>query len=506
MPSSDHLSQPGCVSAWRTLVRLLTVLMMLNGMVGCATNPVSGQSDFVMMSEAEEISIGRQYHPRILKEYGYYEDEKLQAYVQEVGSRVAALSHRPGLIYRFTVIDSPVINAFALPGGYIYITRGLLAYLDSEAELAAVLGHEIGHVTARHAVKQQSAAQAAGIGYTVAQILLPDLRSSVAQDMFNILSTATLSGYGREQELEADHLGAEYLARSGYPPQAMLDVLRVLKGQEEYSKQVAQAEGRDSKSVGGYHGLFASHPDNDTRLKEVVNEALPLYADRAQANRGIEAFLTHIDGLVYGDGAAQGVRRQNRFYHAKLGIAIEFPVGWEIHNLADRVVAVAPNGEASQVMTVQDLNRVLPPEQFIAERLKLQMSDLQSLPVAPLEGVTGRTVITTQQGRRPARLSVIYQGTQAFILLGTSRDLADFELYEGKLQQSAASFHTLSNDERQLAQALRIHLLKADGQTRYATLAQQSILPGLKEAQLRLLNQQYPSGEPEPGRMLKVVR
>ncbi|HNV55426.1 MAG TPA: M48 family metalloprotease [Pseudomonadales bacterium] len=503
MPTCEPLTRPAA-RPWRAWWLLLWVL--LGGSSGCATNPVSGQSDFVMMSEAEEVAIGRQYHPRILKEYGYYDNEALQEYVQQVGGKVAAMSHRPGLVYRFTVVDSPTINAFALPGGYIYITRGLLAYLDSEAELAAVLGHEIGHVTARHAVRQQSAAQAAGIGYTVAQILLPELRSSAAQDMFNILAQATLSGYGREQELESDRLGAEYLARSGYPPQAMLDVLRVLKAQEEYGRQLAQAEGRDPGSVGGYHGLFASHPDNDTRLKEVVNEALPLYVDRPAADRGVESFLKQIDGLVYGDSPEQGVRRQNRFYHARMGIAVEFPTGWEVQNLADRVVAVAPSGEATQVMTVQDLNRAMPPEQFIAERLRLQLSDVQPLAVEPLQGVTGRTVVSTRQGKRPARVSVIYKGPQAFILLGTSRELADFELYDGKLQQSAASFHALTPDERALAQALRIRLIRADDGTRYATLAQQSILPGLKEAQLRLLNQHYPAGEPRTGQMLKVVK
>ena len=194
-----------------------------------------------MISENKELEMGRTYHPQIIEQYGRYEDEALQRYVQDVGQRLAAVSHRDDLVYRFTVLDSPVINAFALPGGYIYITRGMMAYLNSEAELAAVLGHEIGHVTARHGVRQQSAAQAASLGYTLGAILLPGLRTAGAQDLFNVFGGALLSGYGREHELESDRLGAEYLARSGYPSEAMIEVIGVLKDQATFAEALSTA-------------------------------------------------------------------------------------------------------------------------------------------------------------------------------------------------------------------------------------------------------------------------
>jgi predicted Zn-dependent protease len=223
----------------QSLYRLVGALLFLT-LAGCAQNPVTGESNFVMLSEDSEIAIGRENHPKIIKQYGRYDNEALQTYVQAIGERLANASHRSELIYRFTVLDSPVINAFALPGGYIYITRGLMAYLNSEAELAAVLGHEIGHVTARHGVRQQSAAQAANLGYTLGAILLPQLRNRSSQQLFNVLGGALLSGYGREHELEADALGAEYLARTGYDSRAMIDVIRVLKNQEVFAAEQAK--------------------------------------------------------------------------------------------------------------------------------------------------------------------------------------------------------------------------------------------------------------------------
>ncbi len=207
-------------SSWLALL----LAPWLTGLPGCATNPVTGSSDFVLMSEQQEIALGRQSHPQILKESPEYTNAQLAAYVQRVGAKLAAHSHRSNLIYRFTLLDSPDVNAFALPGGYIYITRGLLAYLNSEAELAAVLGHEIGHVTARHSVRQQSASTATGL---FGAVLAGVTGVSAAGDVANIAGTALVRGYGREHELEADRLGAEYLARSGYDPQAMLRVIHV---------------------------------------------------------------------------------------------------------------------------------------------------------------------------------------------------------------------------------------------------------------------------------------
>lgn len=189
------------MTSLKRLISRFALFALAAWLGGCAINPVSGTPNLVMMTEEQEIALGRTNDPKVRAQYGVYDDAKLQAYVQQVGKRVAAHSHRPQLVYRFTVLDTPDVNAFALPGGYIYITRGILAYLNSEAELAAVLGHEVGHVTARHSVRQYSAAMA---GQVAAVVLL---RTQAAQDLFNVIGNALLSGYGRDHELEADRLG-----------------------------------------------------------------------------------------------------------------------------------------------------------------------------------------------------------------------------------------------------------------------------------------------------------
>src|SRR3989338_6992464 len=180
-------------------MHLLITALALALLSGCAQNPVTGQNDFVMMSEEQEIAIGRQYNEQVIsKQYQVYGSKALQDYVNRVGQKLARNSHRPQLQYHFAVLDTPEINAFALPGGYVYLTRGILAYLNSEAQRAAVVGHEIGHVTARHGVRQQSAAQAANIGLTIASIFVPEVNSMGGQNLTNLIGGALLSGYGRE--------------------------------------------------------------------------------------------------------------------------------------------------------------------------------------------------------------------------------------------------------------------------------------------------------------------
>ncbi len=479
------------------------LLLILFLFCGCAVNPVSGDRDFVLLSEAKEISIGREYHPKILKQYGKYDNPALQAYVTQTGKKLASFSHRPGLVYRFTVLDSDAINAFALPGGYIYITRGLLAYLNTEAELAAVLGHEIGHVTARHGVRQQTAASAANIGMTIGRILLPELRNQAASSLYGLLSGALLSGYGREHELEADGLGAEYLARSGYDPRAMIEVLKVLKRQSEFSKAVAEAEGREVQT---YHGLFASHPDNDTRLQNVINNKRSLFV-RSASLKNDENFLHMLAGLVFGDSSAEGIRRKNKFYHRDLGFAIFFPDGWVLKNRSDSLEGVAPQGKAFALLTVQDINKLLTPREFLAERLGFkQLANGRKISPADLKAYTAFAELNSRYGMRHARVAAIYFNDRSYILTGIAKNVQSQNDVNAEILQTALSFHPLSKKEAFLSEPLRIQLQRAKASTTYKKLALASRLPGYAESQLRLLNHHYPKGRPVPGKILKIVQ
>lgn len=484
----------------------LLLLAVLTGAVlpgGCAVNPVSGKQDFVLISEEAEIEMGRKAAPEVIKEFGRYDHAELQAYVQRVGEGLAAHSHRTNLVYRFTVLDSTDVNAFALPGGYIYITRGLLAYLNSEAQLAAVLGHEIGHVTARHSVQQQSAAQAADFGYTLGSILFPELRNQGAQQLFGTLGSALLSGYGREHELEADRLGAEYMAKSGYDPHEIIEVIGVLKDQETFEKQLAAEEKREPRV---YHGLFASHPDNDTRLQQVVASAEALKTTgTTRINQN--GFLKMLNGLTYGDSEREGVRRGNLFYHKDLGFALTFPEGWRVENRPDSLIATAPQGDGLLQLSSQDINKRVTPEEFLRTRLKLAtLQNGEQFTHQGMEGYTALARTRTPYGQRLARFTVIYFGTQAFVFAGACKDEGDPYRHDRDFLASAKTFHALTEAERPLAAALRLDIIRAGNNTRFADLARESRIPHHAEEQLRLLNHYYPEGEPAAGAFLKIVR
>ncbi len=486
--------------AFRHLLHFgLLLVVLLTGMAGCATNPVTGKQDFVLMSEAEEINLGRKYNQQILKEMPPYNDPRLAAYVEEVGQRVARVSDRPNLAYHFTLLDSTQVNAFALPGGYIYITRALLAYLNSEAELAAVLGHEIGHVTARHAVRQQSAATVTG----VAGIILQSATGVRASgDLFNILGKALLSGYGREHELESDRLGARYLARAGYDPQAMIEVIGILKNQELFEQQRAREEGREPHA---YHGVFASHPDNDRRLQEVVGEASRISINGNRRVARVD-FLNYLEGLAFGDSEASGIVLKGRFLHKPLDFGLRFPDGWDIRNLPDRLVALAPKREAYLELRVETRKAELSPLRYLHDKGFKPIRNGRDLTIAGRRAYTAITQINTKFGKRSTRLVVIQDGEQVYLFVGLSRKGTGLGRFDSDFLQIARSFHKLSAAEKKLASGLHIHIVTAKPGTRFADLARVSPIPKYPEAQLRLLNNLYPTGEPEPGQRLKIVR
>ncbi len=477
------------------------ILFFLILLSGCAANPVTGESDFVLMSEDEEIAIGRQNHAKIIQRYGLYDNPTLQEYVQTVGNKLAIKSHRSNLVFRFTVLDSNEINAFALPGGYIYITRGLLAYLSNEAELAAVLGHEIGHVTARHAVRQQSAAAATGF---FAAILASQADFYGAGNLLNTIGVALIRGYGRDNELESDRLGAEYLAKSGYDPLAMMEVIRVLKNQEIYDKQLAKKEDREPNA---YHGVFATHPDNDKRLQEVIGRAKQLQSNPSTNHHQV-AFLRNIEGLVFGEGEKQGIVRGNKFYHRELNIKLELPLSWRIENQPNRIVAIAPENKGLLQITAVDINKRISPMQFLKQRLKLsQLQNGEYFKSHQLEGYTAiSSVSRTVYGTRLVRFVVIYKNNTAWIFQGLAKDENQPYQFDDAILNTARSFRTLTAAERNKAKPRRIHIITASKTTRFDVLARESQLGANAEAQLRLLNKRYPDGDPIPGTALKIIQ
>jgi predicted Zn-dependent protease len=462
----------------------------------CAKNPVSGGKDFVLMSEQQEIQMGAQAHKDVLQEYGVLDNPQLQAYVTRVGKALAAKSHRPHLDWHFTVVDSPEVNAFALPGGYIYITRGIMAYLNSEAELAGVLGHEIGHVTARHGVRQQSAATAAGLGAILGSILIPGMDNQAGATLLQQLTQSLVAGYGREHELESDRLGAEYLAKTAYNPQAMVEVIGVLKNQELYDIELAKKEGREPRR---YHGLFDTHHSNDTRLKQVVGEANKYKV--ANPREGREEFIQAMNGVYFGDSPDQGVIRSNALLHEKLGIAVQFPQGWRVQNQSDRVVAINPQSTA--MVELKQGPKNAQPIDTLQKNLKLDKGARYE--EGSINGNPAAFAAGAKQGK-PVLVAAINFNNAQYLLAGMAKDGATYNQNRNAMKSSINSFRALSQQERNLARPHVIRVIQAQPGMTMASLAMQSPLGASAEPQLRLMNDLYPSGEPKPGQLIKIVQ
>lgn len=466
---------------------------------GCATNPVTGKQDFVLMSEAQEINLGKQAHQQVMKQYRPYNDSALQSYVEGLVDEIGKKSHRSNLVYHVTVLDSPQINAFALPGGYLYITRGIMAYMNSEAELAGVLGHELGHITARHGVRQQSAGTVAGILGAGVGILTG---SGQAAQAANVGSTALIRGYGRNHELEADRLGAEYLANVGYDPQEMLKVVEILKDQEDFDKQLAKEEGREPRA---YHGTFSTHPANDKRLQEVIGAADKIKT-AATREAGREKFLKYMDGATLGTSEQDGVLRKNKFYHTDLNLFVEFPEGWKVDNLPDRLIAQPKTGDAQLQITVDDLNKKQTPKEYLNEQFKGQISKGQPVQTANFQGYTGYTNLTTKGGKVPSRVAAVFQGKRIYQVLIAGKDGNALNKYDAAGLATIKSMRQLKNAERKLAKPKNIKLVRAKSGDTFASLAKRSDIERHAEEQLRLLNGMYPDGEPKPGQLVKIVQ
>lgn len=480
----------------RAFRRIAVIAAGALALTHCAQNPVTGDKNFVLMSEEQEIQMGAQAHKDVLKEYAALDNPALQAYVNDIGQQLAKQSHRPNLKWHFTVVDSPDINAFALPGGYVYITRGIMAYFNSEAELAGVVGHEIGHVTARHGVRQQSASTAAGLGAVLGSILVPGLDNQAGASLLQTLAQAWTAGYGREHELESDRLGAQYLAKTGYNPKAMIDVIGVLKNQELFAAEQAKRDGRQPRT---YHGTFDTHPSNDTRLQQVVAEANKYTV--ANPREGRNDFLQKMAGVYFGDSPEQGVIRNNALLHEKLGLAMQFPPGWRVQNRPDRVTAVSPKGDA--LVELQQGPKNDRPLETLQKGLKLDPGaryDSGSLGGYPAAFAAG-----AQQGKPVMVAAVVFNGTQ-YLVAGMAKDKPAYDSERNTLRTAINSFRAISAAERQAARPYVIQLITAQPGMTMAELARGSPLGADAESQLRLMNALYPRGEPRPGQLLKIVQ
>ncbi|HSG08608.1 MAG TPA: M48 family metalloprotease [Longimicrobiales bacterium] len=314
----------------------VVTLGLLVSLGACAVNPATGRRELSLVGQAQEIEMGRSADADVSSSLGLVDAPELQAYVAELGKELAAGSERPELPWSFKVVDDPVVNAFALPGGFIYVTRGILANFESEAELAAVLGHEIGHVTARHSVSQMSRQQLQQLGLGVGMIFSEDVRKfgGVLAAGLGLLNLK----YSRGDETQSDELGVRYMTRQGYDPQSMVGVFQML----------ANVSGGEGGRVPQWQ-LTHPYPENrEAHIREVISSV----GASAGGRIGRDALLDRLDGLVYGENPREGYFKGSRFVHPELAFELRFPDGWTTENQRSAVGALSPAKDAMVVLSV----------------------------------------------------------------------------------------------------------------------------------------------------------
>ncbi len=438
---------------------------------------------------------GQELYEEFLDKGLIYGDESWQAYVQKLGQRLLAHSPDADKKYHIYVIDTPRVNAMALPDAYIFIDRGLLAYLSSEDELAAVIGHEIAHVVARHSRRQRTKSL---VGKSVG--LIAWLTTGVG-DLMGVADAVTsqhISGFGREAELEADRLGGEYMARAGYNPLAIINAVQVLKDQEIFAKQV-------ERQPVTYHGVFRSHPKSDKRLHDVVayaQQSLP-----AETATPLGDFWEMVDGIVYGDETMSGVVRDTTFYHGSLRIVVKFPDEWTVAKSKSDVSGTAPGGNGEAFITIghHNADSRLSPLEFLTESLK--RDDIESGESVEINGFQAYIGEVQREGT-DAKLKLIgllYRDRGAYLFSGEAGPIGDPDAFR---EDFVATMHALRNmtaEDAKVANKLRIRVKIAEPDQTYADLARGSAIEDHAEEQLRLLNAGYPNGEPRAGNYIKVV-
>jgi predicted Zn-dependent protease len=456
-PSTDRIQ----------LSALILVSMLI--MTGCSTNKATGSHTFTaFMTEKEERKVGAEEHLKIMKEFGGpLKGLRLRAYVKSIGEALAQVSEVPNLPYKFTILNDEKVNAFALPGGYVYITRGLLALAESEAEIAGVLAHEIGHITARHSAQRYSASKATNIGLTIFSVL--SSAAGIPRGLGQAVSYGTqaaVQGYSRQQELEADMLGVRYMTRLGYSPDAMSTFFQKMGAH-------ADLEAKEKGKEGIGHNIMSTHPRTSDRIKQ----AIILAKTKPVANPLIKrtTYLSRVNGLIFGDDPAQGIRKGRFFTHPELRIQFKVPPGFVLFNSPKHVTAIGPN--KSEIKFDQVNPELIRQSGTLSKYLlryrdrNLNLQNVEGIDVNGMKAATGLGRLKTNQGPRDVRLLVIKGEDENVFRLTFITTPKETQKLSEEFRRTTYSFHRLSPTEAQDVRPLKIRLIKVRKGDTVKTLA-----------------------------------
>jgi predicted Zn-dependent protease len=462
---------------------LTAAAVVAAALIACATNPATGRKQLMLVSEAQEIAMGKAADQEAVAAYGLYPDPKVQAYVQRLGKGLAARSERPDLPWSFKVVDDPTVNAFALPGGYIYVTRGIMTHLRSEAELVGVLGHEIGHVTGRHSASQMSKQQLAMGGLIVGMAVSPELQrfGGLAQQGLGLLFLK----FGRDDENEADELGLRYMTRQDYDPREMLEVFGVLDG-------VTRAQGGGARMP----DWLSTHPSPGNRTARIQEQIAATGAAGTLVNR--REYLRQLDGMVFGDNPREGFFQGSAFYHPDLRFQLAFPRGFKTQNQKQAVVGVS---EARDAIVALTLAAGASPEaaarQFLSQQgIQAGRSGRDS--IGGLPAYTAFFEAATEQGVLRGAVAFVSHDAKIYRILAYT-PAQRFARYQDAFAATLRSFGRLTDPRYLDVQPKRIALVSPERQMALSEFAR-SYPSTVELATIGLINgiaanQMFPRGE-----------
>jgi predicted Zn-dependent protease len=469
------------------------VLGLVLYLTSCAANPVTGQPQLMLLSEGEEIQLGRQTDAQIVEDYGTYRDETLTTYMDGIGKKMARLSHRPGLPYEFKILDTPVVNAFAVPGGYVYLTRGILANLNSEAELAGVMGHEIGHITARHSAQQYSKAQLAQITLGGAMILSDTFQgfAGLAQLGVGMLFLS----FSRDNEREADDLGVEYSSKAGYDATHMALFFETLERMHPESDRSGLPE------------WFSTHPNPDDRIGAVQRRAKEWQKELGFKNFKVnrDVYLKHIDGLVYGENPQEGFVEDNVFFHPLLRFQFPVPINWTLQNTRTLVRITSSKKDAAILFTLSPADSPKKAAQAFVNESGARVVSSERKNVNGLPAFRLITKVRTNKGVMGIMSYFIQEGARVYEFHGLAPE-SRFQGYSRIFENTMERFKRLTDRRKLNVKPDRIRVVRS---LMAGTMEQVLRSLGAPEGKLNswaIMNGKTLS-EPVPsGMLLKVVK
>jgi predicted Zn-dependent protease len=488
----------------RRLVSAFSLGFALLALAACSTNPATGRSSFTaFMSPEEEIKVGSQEHPKLVEQFGgEYPDHQLDDYVQKVGLSLSAETEMPNLPYSFTVLDDELINAFALPGGYVHVTRGLLALASNEAEMAGVLAHELGHINARHSAERYSQGVLAGIGATIVGVAGAAAGVPGVGDVAGYGAEAYLQSYSRDQELEADKLGIRYMTRAGYDPAAMASFFRKLDAFTQLQATIAGDSGAADR-----FSIMASHPRTGDRVEQAVQ--LAKAGPVAEPKVGSETYLSHIDGLIYGDSPEQGVRRGRDFSHPGLRITFRVPPGFVMFNSANQVVAKGPENAVIVFDVESDATSrsVRDMRGYVGETWggRLNLQRVEAIDVNGMPAATAATRINTKSGAMDLRLVAIRERPERIFRMIFLTPPSLTSQLSTELQRTTYSFKRLTAAEANAIKPMRVQVVTVGKKDTAESLAARMPFDSYRLERFLALNGLRP-GEPlTVGQEVKII-